>query len=62
MEQERQQAMEQQQQMQMNELSGKLANAPMMDPSKNPELANSLQEQIPNNNEDDPAIETEEGG
>ena len=33
--------------------------SPMMDPSKNPELAESIQD---TQNAEDPAIETEEGG
>jgi len=60
MEQEQQAAAEQQQQQVMMEQASQFATkSPMMDPSKNPDLAESLQEQT--QNAEDPAIETEEG-
>ena len=61
MEQEQQAAAEQQQQQAMMEQASQFATkSPMMDPSKNPDLAESIQEDT--QNAEDPAIETEEGG
>jgi hypothetical protein len=51
MEGEMQQQMQQQQQLEMTKQAGQLASAPMMDPSKNPELTNG-------ENETDPATQT----
>ena len=52
MEQEMQQQQQQAQQLEMTKQAGQLASAPMMDPSKNPELSNG-------ENETDPATQAE---
>ena len=61
MEQEKQAQMQQMQQQELLKQAGQLAGAPMMDPSKNPSMGRSLNDQYDEMNAENQAIPPDQG-